>query len=107
MLILRVGRDILLTADTENAAAESDADLVLGHARQFYNDCYRIIVFGDIDLQGHRDWVESVCRQVNMSCHLPLWNSSRETLARELIEGIVTKPEFTEFLTLVGYEHLS
>ena len=27
-------------------------------------------------------------------------------LARELIEGIVVRDEFTEFMTLVGYEHL-
>ena len=27
-------------------------------------------------------------------------------LARDLIEGIVTKDEFTTFMTLVGYEHL-
>ncbi len=27
-------------------------------------------------------------------------------LARELIEGIAMRDEFTEFMTLVGYEHL-
>jgi len=35
------------------------------------------------------------------------FDSGRYALARELIEGIVTRDEFTEFMTLVGYEHLS
>jgi uncharacterized protein (TIGR00290 family) len=67
-----------------------------------YEECYvaalRVLrgkgveagVFGDIDLQGHRDWVEGVCRQVGMSCHLPLWQSPREALVRELIDSGAT-----------------
>jgi len=42
-------------------------------------------VFGDIDLQAHRDWVEGVCEVVGMSCHLPLWQEPRRRLIDELL----------------------
>lgn len=44
-------------------------------------------VFGDIDLQGHRDWVEGVCGIAGMSCHLPLWQESRRRLLGEFLAG--------------------
>src|SRR3954468_15718556 len=31
------------------------------------------MVFGDIDLQPHRDWEEKVCAAAGVTPHLPLW----------------------------------
>ena len=42
-------------------------------------------VFGDIDLQAHRDWVERVCAAAGLSCHLPLWREARRGLIDELL----------------------
>jgi diphthine-ammonia ligase len=42
-------------------------------------------VFGDIDLQPHRDWVEMVCAAAGLSCHLPLWQEPRRRLVDELL----------------------
>jgi uncharacterized protein (TIGR00290 family) len=42
-------------------------------------------VFGDIDLQEHRDWVERICLASGLSCHLPLWREPRKSLVAELI----------------------
>jgi uncharacterized protein (TIGR00290 family) len=42
-------------------------------------------VFGDIDLQEHRDWVERVCKEVNIKPILPLWKEEREKLLKEFI----------------------
>lgn len=42
-------------------------------------------VFGDIDLQGHRDWVERVCSESGLTAILPLWQRSRESLIDEFI----------------------
>lgn len=48
-------------------------------------------VFGDIDLQAHRDWEESVCAQAGLEAVLPLWKESRRTLVdRMLAAGIET-----------------
>jgi diphthine-ammonia ligase len=44
-------------------------------------------VFGDIDLQAHRDWVEGVCDVAGLSCHLPLWQESRHRLLDEFLAG--------------------
>lgn len=42
-------------------------------------------VFGDIDLQAHRDWEEKVCAGVGVSAVLPLWNENRRALAEEVL----------------------
>jgi uncharacterized protein (TIGR00290 family) len=48
---------------------------------------YEVAVFGDIDLQAHREWEEKVCAAAGLEAHLPLWGSDRTTLAREVIEA--------------------
>lgn len=43
-------------------------------------------IFGDIDLEGHREWVERVSRESSMEAVLPIWGETRrETLLEELI----------------------
>ena len=43
-------------------------------------------VFGDIDLQEHRDWVERVCKETGIRPILPLWKEEREKLLEEFIQ---------------------
>lgn len=48
-------------------------------------------VFGDIDLQPHRDWEEKVCQSADLEAILPLWQQDRIVLVNEMIEnGIET-----------------
>lgn len=48
-------------------------------------------VFGDIDLQAHRDWEEKVCQAADLEAILPLWQQDRIVLVSEMIEiGIET-----------------
>lgn len=42
-------------------------------------------VFGDIDLEPHREWVERVCGQRQITAHLPLWQEPRRDLLAEFI----------------------
>lgn len=44
-------------------------------------------IFGDIDLQEHRDWVERVCREIGIKPLLPLWKEDREKLLKEFIRA--------------------
>jgi uncharacterized protein (TIGR00290 family) len=44
-------------------------------------------VFGDIDIQDHRDWVERVCSEVGLKALEPLWNQKYETLLTEFIDS--------------------
>ena len=49
------------------------------------------IVFGDIDLQAHRDWEEMVCEKAGVKASLPLWKEDRRQLVMEMLHaGIET-----------------
>ncbi len=44
-------------------------------------------IFGDIDLKGHREWVERVSRESDMVAVLPLWGEkTRRNLLEEFID---------------------
>lgn len=43
-------------------------------------------VFGDIDLQQHRDWIERVCEETGIKPILPLWGKERKGLLQEFID---------------------
>ena len=48
-------------------------------------------VFGDIDLQPHRDWEEKVCANAGLDAYLPLWQKDRRKLVDQMLElGIET-----------------
>jgi uncharacterized protein (TIGR00290 family) len=48
-------------------------------------------VFGDIDLQPHRDWEEKVCANAGLQAILPLWQQSRKELVIQMLDaGIET-----------------
>ncbi|MDI3321809.1 diphthine--ammonia ligase [Pinibacter soli] len=54
---------------------------------------YRInaMVFGDIDLQPHRDWEEKVCAKAGLQAFLPLWQKNRKELVLQMLQqGIET-----------------
>jgi uncharacterized protein (TIGR00290 family) len=43
------------------------------------------LVFGDIDLQAHRDWLEPACTAAGLVAVFPLWGEPRAALAQEII----------------------
>jgi uncharacterized protein (TIGR00290 family) len=45
------------------------------------------IVFGDICLQGHRDWDERVCNELKVEPILPLWGQKHATLLKDFINA--------------------
>lgn len=53
----------------------------------FKKEDIRMGVFGDIDLQEHRDWVERVCKEIGIRPMLPLWKGKREELLKEFIQA--------------------
>ena len=44
-----------------------------------------VAIFGDIDLEPHREWEANVCRKAGLDHCLPLWHRNRLELARESI----------------------
>jgi diphthine-ammonia ligase len=48
-------------------------------------------VFGDIDLQAHKDWEDKVCEAASLEAVLPLWQQNRMELVNRMLENeIVT-----------------
>ena len=56
-------------------------------------------VFGDIDFEEHRQWIDRVCQDVNITPHLPLWGESQDRIMRDFIASgfeavvVVTKAD--------------
>ncbi len=64
---------------------ESNFIDALKNIKEKYNiDC---AVFGDIDLQPHRDWEEKVCKEANIKALLPLWKQNRKELILEMFDS--------------------
>lgn len=42
-------------------------------------------VFGDIDLEEHREWIERICKQTDIEPHLPLWGLPQEKVLRDFM----------------------
>ena len=61
-------------------AARFDAAL-----RELAADGHTHMVFGDIDLQAHRDWLEPACARAGLVARFPLWGEARRALAHELV----------------------
>ncbi|MEJ8673636.1 diphthine--ammonia ligase [Chromobacterium amazonense] len=53
--------------------------------RRAADDGVRLAVFGDIDLDAHREWEEQVCAEAGLRAVLPLWQQQRADLAREFV----------------------
>jgi len=45
------------------------------------------IVFGDIYLDAHKEWIESVCSGLDVEPIMPLWGIATEKLAKEFVDS--------------------
>jgi uncharacterized protein (TIGR00290 family) len=63
-------------------------------------------VFGDIDIQEHRDWVERVCAEIGIKPILPLWGIRREKLLEDFINAGFKAIVVTTKADLLGEEWL-
>ena len=43
-------------------------------------------VFGDIDIEDHREWNEARCKESGLKPVLPLWQEARESVVQELLD---------------------
>ena len=44
------------------------------------------IVFGDIFLQEHKDWIDKICAELEVEAIMPLWGADTGVLIKEFIE---------------------
>lgn len=64
------------------------------------------VVFGDIDLQGHKDWIERVCGELEVMPILPLWGDEPQTLLNDFIDAGFEAIVVTAKADLFGEEWL-
>lgn len=68
---------------------EKNFTAALHHLKTEYN--IQAAVFGDIDLQAHRDWEEKVCALAGLEAVLPIWQENRKQLVMQMLQnGIKT-----------------
>ena len=53
--------------------------------RRLRAESHTHMIFGDIDLQAHRDWLEPACARAGLAAVFPLWGRSRAEVARSVI----------------------
>ena len=74
------GTPLSVRVEPGEYAARFDATL-----RELAASGHTHMVFGDIDLQAHRDWLAPACERAGLAPLFPLWGESRAALARELV----------------------
>ncbi len=54
---------------------------------KFIKEKYNIgsVVFGDIDIEEHRNWEEMVCDRAGLKAYLPLWQLDREEVLGQFL----------------------
>ena len=45
------------------------------------------VVFGDIDIEGHKEWVERVCGELGVTPILPLWGEEPQKLLNDFVDA--------------------
>jgi uncharacterized protein (TIGR00290 family) len=84
-LIERQARALQLALVTRSATWRSYESVFVDALRELRAQGHDVAVFGDIDLQAHRDWEEKVCAAADVRPVLPLWHQDRRALAREVL----------------------
>jgi diphthine-ammonia ligase len=76
---------------SRSASWETYEAVFISTLQEFKSQGIEAGVFGDIDLEGHKEWVEKVCAKTNLKAYEPLWQCARKDLLREFIdEGFQT-----------------
>jgi uncharacterized protein (TIGR00290 family) len=85
-VIARQAASLGLELVTRNASWRDYERVFIDALKGFRADGYEVAVFGDIDLEAHREWEEKVCAAAGLSASLPLWQTDRMSLVREVLD---------------------
>ncbi len=66
---------------------ETYEDVFVGTIQEFKREGIEGGVFGDIDFNAHREWIERVCQKAGVTPHLPLWLNDQTKLMNEFISA--------------------
>lgn len=91
-----------LPLETGNASWEKYETEFIKKLKFFRQEGVDMGVYGDIDLEDHKKWVEKVSAEAGMEVYHPLWGEPRKRLLTELIDE-----EFKAIITVVDTERMS
>ena len=77
-----LGIPLIQQRSTSTDYATNFKDMILDMKREGVNGG----VFGDIDFNAHREWIEKVCQEAGITPHLPLWLRSQDKIMRDFIK---------------------
>jgi diphthine-ammonia ligase len=86
-LVRRQATSIGIPLITRATSWEGYESVFLSVLKGLKKEGVEVGVFGDIDLEEHREWVSRICSSVEMNAVLPLWNKSRNDLLDELLNA--------------------
>ncbi|MBI2869502.1 MAG: diphthine--ammonia ligase [Chloroflexi bacterium] len=91
----------------QRAAGNDDYEAQFkGVLRALKQDGITAGVFGDIDFNAHREWVERVCADAGIKPYLPLWQENQAALMREFIDSGFTAVVVAVKAALLGADWL-
>ena len=64
------------------------------------------IVFGDIYLQEHKEWIDKVCDELKVKAIMPLWNMDTGEIIEEFVDAGFEAIVVTTKVDLLGKEYL-
>ena len=71
---------------TRHASWEEYENNFITALKEIKKSKINIGVFGDIDIEDHKNWVKKVCNKNNMVEYLPLWKKSRRQIVTKFID---------------------
>lgn len=74
--------------------------------KNFKRQGIEVGVFGDIDFEPHREWIEKTCAAAAITPRLPLWQESQPNLLEEFIDAGFKSVVITVKADLLGKEFL-
>jgi uncharacterized protein (TIGR00290 family) len=80
-----------ISLETRRASWDEYEETFIEALKDFNKEGIKTGVFGDIDLEGHREWEEKVCKEAGLEAFLPLWQKKREDLLNEFIDVFLRK----------------
>lgn len=60
-------------------------EVFIHNLKQFNKDGLEYGVFGDIDIEEHKQWEDKVCKKASITAVLPLWQKNRKDLVKEFL----------------------
>ncbi|HHV97526.1 MAG TPA: diphthine--ammonia ligase [Clostridiaceae bacterium] len=60
-------------------------EVFVHNIKQFKKEGLDYGIFGDIDIEEHKQWEEKVCKRASITAVLPLWQKNRRNLVQEFL----------------------